>query len=107
MGSRQQGEAFLARYGLADVHHFADPDCTLYRAFGLKRAPISAFLTAKVWRRALEGFRAGHGVGLLVGDGLRMPGIFLLHQGRIVRLFRHLSPADRPDYLELCVTSGR
>jgi hypothetical protein len=38
---------------------------------------------------------------MLAGDGLQMPGVFLLHRGKVLREFRHESAADRPDYVTL------
>jgi peroxiredoxin len=98
MGSNEQGAALLTRYGLGDLPHFSDPDCMLYRAFGLERAPFWRFLGWGNLRRAWQGLRAGHGVGLVVGDAFRMPGVFLLHDGRVVQSFRHANAYDRPDY---------
>ena len=40
-----------------------------------------------------------------IGDGLQMPGIFLLKDGNIVESFIHNSVGDKPDYdnfLEVC-----
>ena len=72
-------------------------EAVLYRAFGLRRRALGDFfLTAKLWRRGWEAFRKGHRVGLPVGDALRMPGVFLVHQGRVLRAFRHENVADVP-----------
>jgi hypothetical protein len=101
MGNAEQGAVFFAQYGLGDVPHFSDPDCLLYRTLGLRRAPLGLFLKFRNWRRAYEGLRAGHGVGLVVGDGLRMPGVFLLRDGAVLRGYRHEYPSDRPDYVAL------
>jgi hypothetical protein len=101
MGSTEQGREFLAHYGFADVHHFSDPNCVIYRAFGLARAPFWAFINLGLWRRAIESMRKGHGVAFTRSDMKRMPGVFLLHQGAIVRAYRHATVADRPDYTTL------
>jgi hypothetical protein len=37
----------------------------------------------------------------LEGDGTQMPGVFLIHQGRVVRRFVHGNAAERPDYVKL------
>jgi hypothetical protein len=98
MGSDSQGAVMLARYGLGGVAHFSDPDCTLYRAFGLERVPFWRFLRWQNLRRGWQAFRAGHGGGLIVGDAFRMPGVFVLHDGRVVQSFRHENPHDQPEY---------
>jgi len=91
--------AFFARYGLGDVARVSDPTRSLYRAFELSRGTIGQLFG---WRVALRGFRAGlidrHWVGRLQGDGLQLPGAFLVHRGEVLRAFRHRDAADRPDY---------
>jgi hypothetical protein len=102
MGSEEHGAKFFARYGLQNVPRVSDPERALYRAFGLPRGSIGDLFGPRVWWR---GFQAGilgrHGVGLLNGDGFQMPGVFLLFHGEVLRSYRHLSAADRPDYLAL------
>ena len=95
------GQRFFAARGLEDVHQFSDPDCSLYRAFALERKPFWVLFDLRLWWRALACVRAGHGFGLPVGDTLRMPGVFLVHHGRVVRTYRHARLDDRPDYLRL------
>ena len=102
MGSDEQAASFLARYGLADLSRFSDPECHLYRAFGLRRLPVRKLLTLRVLRRGFAAVWRGHRQGLLiVGDGLRMPGVFLVRDGAVVRSYRHEGPGDLPDYLDL------
>lgn len=100
MGSPDQGQAFFNRYGLDEVPQVSDPECRLYRAFGLRRGTLRTFLRWRTWVRAARIFPQ-YGVGLLAGDGLRMPGVFLLEQGEIIRAFRHESPEETPDFLAL------
>ena len=108
MGSTEQGATVFARYGLGDVPHFSDQDCLLYRAFGLERASLGRFLTWGIVKRGAEAFRKGHFVGRIVGDALRMPGVFLLYNSRVLRAYRHTNPYDRPDYeaLAACPLPG-
>ncbi|MFN0123208.1 MAG: AhpC/TSA family protein [Blastocatellia bacterium] len=101
MGTEEQGAVRFAAYGLGDVSRFADPGQKLYAAFDLQRAVLSQIFGWKVWRRGVEAFANGHGVGQLAGDGLQMPGVFLLHHGVVLREFRHETAADRPDYMRL------
>jgi len=101
LGTAEQGAERFAKYGLEDVSRIHDPKQTLYKAFDLKRASFAQVFGWKVWQRGLEAFANGHGAGMLAGDGLQMPGVFLLHRGQVLREFRHESAADRPDYLEL------
>lgn len=91
----------LNKYDLTDVHSFRDPLCTLYDAFGLSMASFGQLLGPRVWWRGLLAGLSGHGAGRFGGNVFRMPGVFLLHNGEIVRSYRHKSAADRPDYVEL------
>lgn len=89
-------------YGLGDVPRISDPQCELYRAFELRRGSWGEMFSPRVWWRGVKaGVFAGNGVGGLDGDGFRMPGVFLIRDGRVLRSYRHASPADRPNYLEL------
>lgn len=101
VGDTDQGGAFFAARGLDDVHQFSDPDCSLYRAFGLERRPFWVLFDLRLWRRAAGAVRAGHGFGVPVGDVFRMPGVFLMHKGQVIRAYRHANLDDRPDYLGL------
>lgn len=101
LGTAEQAAERFAKYGLEDVSRIHDPKQILYKAFDLKRASLSQVFGWKVWQRGLEAFANGHGVGMLAGDGLQMPGVFLLHRGQVLREFRHESAADRPDYAVL------
>ena len=101
LGTAEQGAERFAAHGLSDVSRIHDPRQTLYRAFDLRRASLGQVLGLKVWRRGLEALANGHGAGRLAGDGLQMPGVFLLSDKEIVREFRHETAADRPDYLAL------
>ncbi len=96
-----EGETVAAEFGLADIARVSDPAGRLYRAFGLGTARISQFFQPSVIRRYWQAWRAGHGVGKPTGDIWLMPGVFLVHNGSLVRAYRHPTPADRPDYLAL------
>lgn len=100
-GDPEKIKVLCARYHLPDVPIIHDPTQFLYRAFELRRGSFAELFGIKVWLRGLLAFFRGHGVGTLDGDGFQMPGVFLLHDGEIVRAFRHQSAADRPDYCEL------
>jgi hypothetical protein len=102
MSEVSQATRLFARFNLESVHHFSDPTCKLYRAFGLQRGTFLQLFGPKVWLRGvLAGLFRRHGVGPLSGDGFRMPGVFLLDRGKIVSAFRAATAADRPDYLSV------
>ncbi|MBM3847151.1 MAG: redoxin domain-containing protein [Verrucomicrobia bacterium] len=101
MGTPESFAEFAAKYGLGDVPSVSDPARRLYRGLGLGRGTLSQLLGWKVWLRGAKAFFSGHRLGKLEGDGLQMPGVFLVRDGRIVRRFRHSNAADRPDYVAL------
>ncbi len=92
----------LTKYALDDIPRIADPSKALYGAFGLNRG---SFRQLFGWKALTRGFRAGvvdgHGVGMELGDGFQMPGVFVVVDGEIKASYRHDSAADRPDYLAL------
>jgi len=101
MSPGDQAEPIFSRHGLDGIEHVSDPDQVLYRAFGLARGSLLQLFGPRVWVRGVLATLRGHLVGKLAGDGLQMPGVFLVENGRIVRAFRHRTAADRPDYAAL------
>lgn len=99
MGTPKVGASMAARYGLDDLDRVADPNRLLYHALGLRRASLSQLLGPRVWWRGFfAGILRGHGIGLIRNDGFQMGGVFLLHQGRIVRKFKYSRVSDQPDF---------
>jgi peroxiredoxin len=98
----ERAAPYFRRADLADVPAISDPEARLYRAFGLARGRLGQLFGGPIWPRAFAAiFRGRHGLGPLAGDGFRMPGAFLVADGRIVQAFRHATAADRPDYVAL------
>jgi hypothetical protein len=91
-------EAEFGRFSLSDVDRVSDPERTLYRAFGLHQGTLRQLFGWRVWWRGLTALVKGHGTGPLKGDGLQMPGAFVVYRGEIVDSYRHRTAADRPDY---------
>lgn len=81
----------------SDVARIADPYCELYRAFGLGKAGVRELFGPRVWLRGIMALIRGCGVGHLAGDGLQMPGVFLLRDGRIIAAQPARSAADLPN----------
>lgn len=100
MSDAFQGRAALSRWGLTDLAHVSDPTCELYAVFGLGQGAFLQLFGPKAFLRGLSLLTQGIGIGniRIQGDGLRMPGAFLLKQGRILKEYRHRSVADRPEY---------
>jgi peroxiredoxin len=101
MGTAESFAAFAASYGMGDVAAVSDPERRLYRGLGLRRGRLGQLFGWRVWWRGAKSFFEGHHPGALEGDGTQMPGVFLIHQGRVVRRFVHGNAAERPDYVKL------
>jgi peroxiredoxin len=99
MSSEHEAQPILEKYHVEGVPRISDPEKKLYQAFGLQRGKILQLLGLKVWWRGfMSAIIEGHGFGKLMGDGFQMPGVFLIHKGKILKDFRHRTAAERPDY---------
>lgn len=101
MGTADSFADFASSYGMGDVAAVSDPERRLYRGLGLRRGRLGQLFGWSVWWRGAKSFFEGHHPGALEGDGTQMPGVFLIHQGRVVRRFVHGNAAERPDYVSL------
>jgi peroxiredoxin len=100
MADYATAEEYLRKFNLTDTEHISDPDCKYYTAFGLVKGSFSQLFGFKTWVR---GFELVANKQLLsdskrIGDGLQMPGIFLIKNGAIAESFIHQSVADKPDF---------
>jgi hypothetical protein len=68
----------LERQGLGRALRVSDPEGELYRAVELERGSLGQLFGWRVWLAGWRAFMKGHRVGPLQGDGLRMPGLFLI-----------------------------
>lgn len=101
MSDDQSAEALFERYGLGDLSRVSDPEQALYRAFELRRAGVIDLFGPRVWGQGLRAVLRGNGVGRLRGDGFQMPGVFIVHRGRVVEGYRHKAAGDRPGYQQM------
>jgi len=81
----------------SDIPRIADPNCELYRAFGLGKAGPFELFGPQVWLRGAVALFKGCGVGHLAGDGMQMPGAFLYKDEKILRSQPAKSAANLPD----------
>jgi len=75
----------------------SDPQCELYRAFGLGNGGLMELFGPRVWWLGMASIFKGCGVGGLAGNGLQMPGAFLFYHQRIIASQKAKSAADLPD----------
>lgn len=101
MSSPEQNAKLAERYRLFDAAWLSDPQRLLYRALELRRGTFLQLFGPRVVLRGIAATLRGHIVGGLDGDGLQMPGTFLLHRRQVLRGYRHTNAADRPDYTKL------
>lgn len=99
MASDQEAGELFSQFGLGEVIRIGDPDRKFYRAFGLEEGSWRQILGFKVWIRGFQvAILRGLGWGKPHGSVRQLPGVFLIHRGRIVLDFRHETSADRADY---------
>jgi len=102
MTDRDTAERYFNRYDLQGAVHISDPDCTYYTAFGLVKGNFTQLFGLQSWIRGFQaGVLDGHGVGVQLGDGFQMPGVFVIRDGQIKSSFIHKLASDRPDYMDL------
>jgi hypothetical protein len=98
MSEDEPAKRQFAKYGLEDLPRISDPDQNLYRAFELNRGSLLQLFGPRVWLQGLRAIFRGNTVGKLQGDGFQMPGVFIVHKGRIIESFKHANAGDRPGY---------
>ncbi len=88
------------------VQRVADPYCELYRSFGLGKGGVWALFGPRVMLQGLLALLKGCGVGHLAGDGLQLPGAFIVHKGEVIaaQRARDISELPRLDQLFTQVT---
>lgn len=88
---------YLEAESSSAIPRIADPNCELYRAFGLGKGGFFELFGPQVWLRGAFALFKGCGVGHLAGDGLQMPGAFLYRDGKIIAAQPAHSASDLPD----------
>lgn len=107
MSDYKTASSYFKKFNIQDLEQVSDEACKYYAAFGLVKGSFSQLFGLKT---LIRGFEIASTKQMLpgltrIGDGLQMPGIFLLKDGAIVESFIHSSVADKPDYdsfLEVC-----
>ncbi|MCE2789291.1 MAG: AhpC/TSA family protein [Saprospiraceae bacterium] len=107
MSDYETAEGYFKKNSLQSIEHVSDPECKYYALFGLVKGSFSQLFGLKTW---IRGFEIAATKQMLpsvtrIGDGLQMPGIFLLRDGNVIESFIHNSVADKPNYesfIEVC-----
>ncbi len=87
-----------------EVKRVADPYCELYRAFGLGKGGVFELFGPRVILHGVLALIKGCGVGVLAGDGLQLPGAFLVKNGEIISAQRARDIAELPQLEKLFST---
>ena len=102
MSDDETANRYFKRYKIEGIDCIADPELHLYKAFGLVRGTFSQIFGLQSFFR---GFKTivldGHGAGAVIGDGLQMPGVFMIYKGEIRDSYIHQHTHERPDYVKL------
>lgn len=103
----EEAKPWFSKYGLDGVTVISDPELSHYRAFGLGRTQPAALIDPKVWVRGAASAMA-HGFGSQTIELMRqLPGVFVVQGDEVLAEYRHQSPADRPNYLDLVQSAIR
>jgi hypothetical protein len=98
LGTPEEGETFF-KSRWPEARAVSDEDEELYRAFGLGQGTASQLFGPRVFLAGLKAAR--HGVGMPVGNPLRMSGWFLLDRGAVVWSHVHEHAGATRRYEEL------
>jgi peroxiredoxin len=103
MSSNETADKYFNKFDLEGYAHVSDPECKYYLAFGLVKGRFDQLFGL---RTAMRGFEVSLTKGIFpsistVGDGLQMPGIFIIQGGETKSSFIHTFAADKPDYDKL------
>lgn len=108
MADNDVAQKFFEDYNLKGVSHISDPTCQLYAIFGLTKGNFGQLFGLSTWIRGFEVRKKGIGYSVdQIGDSFQMPGIFVLHDGKVIDSYIHKTISDKPDYdrlIESCMT---
>ena len=89
----------LQKAGLAEEEYVSDTDYTMYNTFNLKRATLRQIFSPQSWKQGWVSQGLAHtNLNELIGDGFRMPGIFLIYQGEMRKSYHYEHTTDQPDF---------
>lgn len=102
MTSYEDAAYYLSQYGLRDVTNISDPNCDLYAAFRLNRMTLRQMFRPKSLKLLVrpDTIRRQN-FDKTAGDKYRMPGVFLVYKGELLKAYKHAYVYDQPDFLTL------
>jgi len=96
-GSLADGRTFFDQMW-PEARAVSDSSKKFYSAFGLKQGGLQEMLGPRVFARGLRSTIKGNFIGRPIGDPWLMPGVFLIHEERIVWQHRYRHAGDHPDF---------
>lgn len=100
MGKVEEAGKYLSQYNLQGLEHISDPHFAAYNAFNLKKGNFLQIFDPKAWIHELGSAR-DHNLRELLNSSCRMPGIFLIYKGELLKSYRYEHISDEPDYVVL------
>ncbi len=100
MSENDIADQYFNNYNLSGVSHISDPTARYYKSFKLTKGSFTQLFGLRTWIRGYSAKKEGHQLELAkhLGDSTQMPGLFLIHNGKIRDQFIHKRASDRPDY---------
>jgi peroxiredoxin len=102
MATEARAKEVMEKYNLSDLHRISDTERFLYNYFALEQGNFEQLFGLKVIARSIiAGVFGKNSIGSPEGDYTQLPGVFLVHKGKVVKSYRHFTAADTPDYVYL------
>lgn len=102
MSDPETANMYFKKYKIKHPEYICDPEMKFYEAFGLGKGTIKQLFGLKTWFRGFEAsIINGNSYGRVIGDGLQMPGVFIIQNGVIISKFIHELVSDKPNYDDL------
>ncbi|HMG16139.1 MAG TPA: SelL-related redox protein [Saprospiraceae bacterium] len=102
---------YFKNYKIKNPEFVCDPGMNYYAAFGLGKGTTKQLFGLKTWVRGFEAsILKGNSYSRVIGDGLQMPGVFILQHGTIKSQFIHDLISDKPNYddlLNCCIITDK
>jgi len=99
-GTPHEGDAFFGAVW-PEARAVADIPRRFYNAFGIERGGMREMFGPAVWACGVRATAKGHTIGMKTGDPWTMPGLFLVHESRILWQHDFKHAGDHPDFYQI------
>lgn len=101
MAGLEEAIDFFGKYDFEKIQHVSDQDCVYYQKFGLSKGTFKQLFGFQSWIGMGRATLKGNSPEKILGDPAQMPGIFLIHNNKVLKSFVYKSVGDYPDFLNL------